>query len=87
MQEALGRGGVPSATIWVVRPQSMSSFDSDTKLIADEDQIVVMAPFGLRDLFDLLVRPNLVTPDAAAVYRERMITKRWIERWPKLART
>jgi hypothetical protein len=26
----------------------------------------------------------LVTPDAAAVYRERMATKRWIQRWPKL---
>lgn len=52
--------------------------------LTDEEQIVVMAPFGLRDLFGLLVRPNLVTPDAAAVYRERMTTKRWIERWPKL---
>jgi hypothetical protein len=52
--------------------------------LTDEDQIVIRAPFGLRDLFGLLVRPNLVTPDAAAVYRERMITKRWIERWPKL---
>ena len=49
-----------------------------------EEQIVVMAPFGLHDLFGLLVKPNLVTPDAAAVYRERMTTKRWIERWPKL---
>jgi uncharacterized protein len=52
--------------------------------LTHEEQIVITAPFGLRDLFGLLVRPNLVTPDAAAVYRERMSTKRWIERWPRL---
>ena len=49
-----------------------------------EEQIVIMAPLGLRDLFGLVVRPNLLTPNAATVYRERMTTKRWIERWPKL---
>jgi uncharacterized protein len=52
--------------------------------LTNEEQIVITAPFGLHDLFGLLVRPNLVTPDAAAVYRERITTKRWIERWPKL---
>jgi len=52
--------------------------------LTNEEQIVVMAPFGLRDLFGLIVRPNLVTPHAAAVYRERMTAKRWIARWPKL---
>ena len=52
--------------------------------LTHEERIVITAPFGLRDLFGLLVRPNLVTPEAAAVYRERMTTKRWIERWPKL---
>lgn len=49
-----------------------------------EEQIVIVAPFGLHDLFGLVVRPNLVAPGAAAVYRKRMTTKRWIERWPKL---
>jgi len=52
--------------------------------LTPEEQIVITAPFGLRDLFGLVVRPNLVTPNAAAVYRERMTMKRWIERWPKL---
>jgi len=52
--------------------------------LTPEEQVVIRAPFGLRDLFGLIVRPNLVTPDAAAVYRERMTTKRWIERWPRL---
>jgi hypothetical protein len=35
-------------------------------------------------LFSLLVRPNLVTPNAAAVYRERVSRKDWLSRWPKL---
>ena len=49
-----------------------------------EDQMVIIAPFGLSDLFGLIVRPNLVAPGASRVYRERMTTKRWVERWPKL---
>lgn len=48
------------------------------------DEIAVIAPFGLGDLFDLIVRPHLVTPNAAAVYRERVTSKRWAERWPRL---
>ena len=52
--------------------------------LTDEEQLVILAPFGLRDLFGLVVRPNLVAPDAAAVYRERMTAKRWTERWPKV---
>jgi len=49
-----------------------------------DEQIVIIAPFGLHDLFGLVVRPHLVAPNAAAVYRERMTTKQWMERWPKL---
>jgi uncharacterized protein len=52
--------------------------------LTDEEQIVIMAPLGLQDLFGLVVRPNLVAPNAAAVYRGRMMTKGWIARWPKL---
>jgi hypothetical protein len=48
------------------------------------DEIRVVAPLGLEDLFTLTVRPNLVAPNAAALYRERVVTKRWAERWPKL---
>ena len=52
--------------------------------LTDEEQITILAAFGLHDLFGLVVKPNLVTPNAAAVYRERMIMKGWIARWPKL---
>ena len=46
--------------------------------------ITVVAPSGLDDLFDLRVRPNLVTPTAAEVYRHRTTSKGWAERWPML---
>ncbi len=52
--------------------------------LTDAGQIEIIAPFGLEDLFGLVVRPNLVTPEAKAVYLRRMTTKGWQERWPKL---
>jgi hypothetical protein len=52
--------------------------------LTDDGRIIVLAPHGLADLFGLIVRPNLAAPDAAAVYRERLATKRWAERWPRL---
>ena len=53
--------------------------------LTDADEIEIIAPAGLDDLFQLKVRPNLVAPNAAAVYRSRMATKGWLERWPKLS--
>ena len=40
MQQALGRGGVPSVTIWVVRPPNMISLDNDTKLVSELTALV-----------------------------------------------
>jgi hypothetical protein len=52
--------------------------------LTDADEIGTIAPAGLDDLFNLRVRPNLVAPNAAAIYDRRMTTKGWLERWPKL---
>ena len=52
--------------------------------LTDDDQIEIVAPLGLEDLFDIIARPNLVAPDAAQVYRERLQTKGWAEKWPRL---
>ena len=52
--------------------------------LTSSDDLRIIAPHGLRDLFDLVVRPHLVAPNAAAVYRERIATKHWLQRWPKL---
>jgi len=53
--------------------------------LEDDDEISIIAPGGLEDLFELRVRPNLATPTAAEVYRERMATKGWKSRWPQLS--
>lgn len=52
--------------------------------LTEADDLRILAPHGLRDLFDLVVRPNLVAPNAAAIYRQRMASKQWLQRWPRL---
>lgn len=49
-----------------------------------DDEVSIIAPGGIEDLFALRVRPNLATPTAAEVYRERMASKGWKDRWPRL---
>ena len=53
------------------------------RLNADES-LEVVAPLGLDDLFGIVARPHLAAPGAARVYRERMRTKGWSEKWPQL---
>jgi uncharacterized protein len=51
----------------------------------DRDGFVgIVAPLGLEDLFSMVVRPHLVAPRAAQIYRERVATKNWSARWPKV---
>jgi hypothetical protein len=49
----------------------------------DSDRIHVVAPFGLSDLFDCVVRRNVgrVSPRQ---FRTRVEAKRFAERWPKV---
>jgi uncharacterized protein len=44
----------------------------------------ILAPHGLQDLFDMVVRPHLAAPNAAAIYRDRVARKNWQARWPKV---
>jgi hypothetical protein len=48
------------------------------------DQVKVMAPLGLDDLFNLVLRPNLKSPTAKQVFLERIAKKDWRKRWPKI---
>lgn len=48
------------------------------------NDIHVIAPLGLQDLFNLIVRPNLKSPTARQVYLQRLEQKAWQKRWPKL---
>jgi hypothetical protein len=47
------------------------------------DQLALIAPFGLDDLFDLVVRHNPVRA-SAAMCAQRIREKLWAQRWPEL---
>lgn len=49
-----------------------------------KDGIEVLAPFGLNDLFDMVVRPTPAFKERQSVIVERMHNKRWLERWSNL---
>ena len=51
--------------------------------IGDDDRICVVAPFGLDDLFSTTVRRNPARV-SAATYHQRIIDKRYRERWPNV---
>jgi len=49
-----------------------------------DDSLEVLAPHGLADLFDLRVRHNPIRA-SAAMFTERVKSKRFAERWPMLS--
>jgi len=49
-----------------------------------EDRLHVIAPHGLDDLFGMVVRRNPVRV-SVETYRERVASKRYSERWPRVA--
>lgn len=52
--------------------------------LTQDDAVQVVAPHGLADLFELRVRRN---PARASIdeFRQRVRTRRFLERWPRLA--
>jgi hypothetical protein len=48
-----------------------------------DDSITVIAPYGLDDLFQMVVRRNPVRV-SVETYRQRIAQKRYAERWPKV---
>ncbi len=49
----------------------------------DRDRISLIAPHGIHDLVHLKIRKTPGFPDSARM-EERVVTKKWMERWPKL---
>lgn len=51
--------------------------------LTDEDDLVVVAPFGLRDLFEMILRrnPRLVSRE---LFLQRLADKKIRETWPKV---
>jgi hypothetical protein len=51
--------------------------------IGQDDDLDLLAPFGLGDLFNLVVRPNAHCANSNA-YHGRVTEKDWARRWPEL---
>jgi hypothetical protein len=51
---------------------------------AIKGRVEVMAPYGVDDLVNLIVRPTPVFAHKMDIYRERVMAKDWPARWPKL---
>ena len=49
----------------------------------ENDNINIIAPFGLQDLFDMVIRRN-TRRVSIETYRERIHKKKYNERWPKV---
>jgi hypothetical protein len=50
-----------------------------------QDTIEIAAPFGLDDLFDLVIRPTPhFTGAKHLIYLGRLENKQWLRRWPRL---
>lgn len=83
---------------WKVHAQAVPAFGSLAEGIATwpefatcvgvslgaDETIQVIAPHGLDDLFDLKVRHNTIQA-SAAVFAERVASKRFTERWPMVS--
>ncbi|HJZ29902.1 MAG TPA: nucleotidyltransferase family protein [Hyphomicrobiaceae bacterium] len=48
------------------------------------DQVEVIAPHGVDDLVDLVVRPSPAFQHKMPIYRSRLAAKNWAARWPRL---
>lgn len=49
-----------------------------------DDSLTICAPYGLKDLFELRVRPVPVPKRDLRLYEERKKNKQWAKTWPKL---
>lgn len=50
-----------------------------------DDRIEILAPFGLGDLFAMIVRPTLAfAGEKRPIFQKRVREKLWLERWPRL---
>ncbi len=52
--------------------------------LTDDDQLILVAPWGIDDLINLKVRANPHCGTNPQRFIERMKTKQWQKKWPKL---
>lgn len=51
------------------------------------DNVSVAAPYGVCDLFKMVVRPTPHVDADRSVFQKRLIQKRWKSKWPKISLT
>lgn len=49
-----------------------------------EGHVELLAPFGVDDLVNLIVRPTPIFAAKTDAYRDRILAKNWKSRWPRL---
>jgi hypothetical protein len=83
----LPRGSEPDASPFECLLDGVRSWPEIATAVAvriqPNDELEVLAPFGLGDLFNLVMRPNLQCANSNA-YFERVSDKDWARRWPEL---
>ncbi|HAS41130.1 MAG TPA: nitrate reductase [Microscillaceae bacterium] len=52
--------------------------------VADNHRLEFIAPWGYQDLVDLVLRPTPFFEQQLTVFEERIQSKKWLEKWPKL---
>ena len=50
----------------------------------ENGELQIITPYGIDDLVNLIIRPSPKFPDGMKRVRERIIEKKWLEKWPKL---
>jgi hypothetical protein len=81
--DAAGRAPPPFRSL----EQAVASWPETATCVAirlnPDDSIGVVAPLGLRDLFELVIRRNPARV-SVATYEKRIADKRYTERWPRV---
>ena len=49
-----------------------------------DQTLTIIAPFGLQDLFDMIIRPTPRGQEVMDQFEERVAQKPWIQNWPRL---
>jgi uncharacterized protein len=49
-----------------------------------DQSLTILAPFGLQDLFDMMIRPTPRGEEQMDQFEERIAQKPWLQNWPRL---
>ena len=51
----------------------------------ENGDLKLIAPYGIDDLVNLIIRPSPKFSGGIEIVKERMRQKKWLEKWPKLS--